>query len=105
MIVIERLLRRAPAVAEPCTYQVGAVRCGAAATRRYLPGWRCAAHTPAALAGRAEVVPDPERTLAGLRERAGLPADYAPPIGTSALIDRRAVASGKRAAGRQARSS
>jgi hypothetical protein len=41
--------------------------CGAPDARRYLPGVRCPAHTPAAIAGRAETVPDPARTLEGLR--------------------------------------
>ncbi|MFI0739321.1 hypothetical protein ACH4PU_14710 [Streptomyces sp. NPDC021100] len=34
--------------------------CNAPGARRYLTGYRCPLHTPAALAGRAE--PDPGRT-------------------------------------------
>jgi len=34
--------------------------------RLYLPGSRCPAHTPAALAGRTVPVPDPGRTLAAI---------------------------------------
>lgn len=40
--------------------------CSRESWRRYLPGWRCAEHTPAALAGRAEVAPDPALSMAGL---------------------------------------
>lgn len=39
-----------------CGYYSGATgrHCGAAKTRRYVQGWRCDDHTPAALAGRPE---------------------------------------------------
>lgn len=56
--------------------------------RLYGPGFRCPAHTPAAVAGRAEPPPGP-----------GMPAGAwtaLSPLGTSALVDARAVASGKR---------
>lgn len=84
-----------------CTYQLGEGICGTsdAAVRRYLPGWRCSAHTPAALAGHAEPAPDPARTLTGLRIAAGLPLDQLTP-GTPTIVDDRALGSGKRAAGR-----
>lgn len=81
-----------------CTRWLGDAYCGAPNARRFLPGWRCPACTPAALAGRPEVTPDPARTLAGLRKAAGLPVDYTPPISTSTLNDQRAIASGKRRA-------
>lgn len=44
--------------------------CGATTRRRFLQGWRCPAHTPAAEAGRPEITPDPTRTVDGLRRRA-----------------------------------
>lgn len=43
--------------AEPCNYWHPSGPCGALPTRRYLNGWYCPAHTPAALQGRPEVVP------------------------------------------------
>lgn len=63
-------------------------RCGATPTRHYLPGHRCPAHTPAALAGQ----PEPP-------EGAGpLPGAWTTPTpqAASALMDNRAIASGKR---------
>ncbi|QFY09672.1 hypothetical protein GBF35_26125 [Nonomuraea phyllanthi] len=41
---------------KPCWHWIGAEmrRCGATPTRFYLQGWRCADHTPSALAGRPE---------------------------------------------------
>jgi hypothetical protein len=42
-------------------------RCGSSSTRRYLPGWRCAPHTPAALAGR----PEPGATATAYRPQFG----------------------------------
>lgn len=56
--------------------------------RLYPCGWRCALHSPAALAGRSEPPPGP-----------GWPAGaWSTPIGqgVAALIDERAIASGKR---------
>ncbi|MEU5838812.1 hypothetical protein ABZ820_34825 [Streptomyces diacarni] len=73
-----------------CTHWDGAQQhhCGTAeGVRLYGPGLRCPAHTPAAVAGRAEPPPGP-----------GMPAGawtVLSPLGTSALIDARAVASGK----------
>lgn len=78
-----------------CTHLAGTTVCGDEAVGRYLTGPRCAAHTPAALAGQPEAAPDPARTLNGLREAAGLP--LAPVlIATSGLNDERAIASGRR---------
>lgn len=59
-------------------------------------GYRCPAHRPAVVNGRTEPVPDPARTLTGLREAAGLPPLYAPPLSASHVTDDRAIASGKR---------
>lgn len=51
----------------PCGhYADGAGVCGTQPTREYLTGDRCKAHTPAKLAGRAEIVPDPARTLVAI---------------------------------------
>lgn len=57
-------------------------------TALFACGWRCTAHSPAAMAGRPEPPPGP-----------GWPAGAwttPSPLSTSALIDNRAVASGKR---------
>jgi hypothetical protein len=54
-----------------CDYWSNGGRCGKPETRRYINGQRCAAHTPAALAGRPDIEPDPERTLAALQAKAG----------------------------------
>lgn len=62
--------------------------------RSYLPGRRCPEHTPAALAGRPESLPDPELALDALRDSKGLRYGYRP--SDSALLDKRAIASGKR---------
>jgi hypothetical protein len=43
-----------PPADRPCSHHGPAGHCGATPARLYLPGWRCAAHTPAALAGRPE---------------------------------------------------
>lgn len=51
----------------PCSHETQGEVCGALPTRRYLNGHRCEQHTPAALAGRSEVAPDPDRTLAALQ--------------------------------------
>jgi putative DNA primase/helicase len=55
------------AVDRACNYWSNGGRCGQPETRRYLNGWRCVAHTPAALAGRPDIEPDPELTLAALQ--------------------------------------
>lgn len=83
----------------PCTHVAVATVCGATPTRRYLTGDRCAAHTPAAVAGRTEAAPDPALTIVGLRTAAGLPVDFMAPNSTSTLLDERAVASGRRRSG------
>ena len=77
-----------------CGHWSDGVECGQAPTRRYLAGHRCAAHTPAALAGRLDLEPDPERTLDALREKAGRIWTYSE--NDSALINERAIASGRR---------
>jgi len=84
-------------VSAPCGYYTAGGHCRATPTRRYLQGPRCAAHSPAAVAGRPETAPDPALTLTGLRRSAGL-ADVSTPLTASALIDDRAIASGKRRA-------
>jgi hypothetical protein len=53
-----------------CDHWSNGGRCGNPETRRYINGWRCAAHTPAALAGRPDLEPDPELTLAALQAKA-----------------------------------
>lgn len=70
--------------------------CGASPTRLYLTGRRCPNHTPARVAGRPEVTPDPALTLDGLRAAAGadVTRSYTPTSPTG--IDRAAVKSGKR---------
>lgn len=83
---------------QPCQYWTGVVYCGAVPTQLYLSGLCCAAHTPAALAGLPETVPDPTLTLVALRRRAGRDPNYAPTAGSAALIDDRAIAGGKRRA-------
>jgi hypothetical protein len=81
--------------AQVCGFWVDAAYCGAAPARPYLPGPRCADHTPAAVAGRPEPTPDPASTLAALLARAGR-RTIGTPISASQLIDDRAVISGKR---------
>ncbi|WP_019547618.1 MULTISPECIES: hypothetical protein [Streptomycetaceae] len=80
----------APGTPATCGHWLGAEHrhCGTKTVRLYGTGLRCPAHTPAALAGRPEPDPGP-----------GMPAGAwttVSPLGTSALIDARAVASGKR---------
>lgn len=69
---------------EPCDGLVGQ---HTGPVRFYLTGWKCPAHTPSALAGRPEPSPGP-----GLPHGPRIPA----PMSASALIDDRAIASGKR---------
>jgi hypothetical protein len=57
----------ATAVNRDCDYWVNGGYCGNPKTRRYINGWRCAAHTPAAIAGRTDIEPDPDLTLAALQ--------------------------------------
>lgn len=54
---------------ETCTRWVGAVeRCGGEAIGRWEAGWRCCAHSPAALAGE----PEPPAGPGWVRYRSGL---------------------------------
>ena len=69
-----------------CDHWDGTRFCGADEARAYLPGMRCPAHTPAAMAGR----PEPGRTATSLPKMAPLPQS------ASRVNDNRAVASGKR---------
>jgi hypothetical protein len=82
--------RPAAAGARPCWH------CGTRdGVRAYLNGPCCSRHTPAALAGHHEPIPDPTTTLAALRERAAIAAAaHQPP--TTTVVDERAVTSGKR---------
>jgi hypothetical protein len=78
-----------------CTFWVEFRYCGEAEdVRMFLPGMRCPAHTPAAVNGRPENPINPAMTLDGLRRAAGLEFNYRPT--DSALVDNRAVASGRR---------
>lgn len=75
-----------------------ACQCCGAPGRPYACGWRCAAHTPAARAGKPE--PDTARYCAPLRCYCrGCPSYERPlePV-TATVVDVRAVASGKRRA-------
>lgn len=80
----------------PCEHETAGTLCGHPTRRRYLTGWKCATHTPAALADRPETTPDPARTLNGLRAAAGLPTDRSYTPTGETIIDARAKASGKR---------
>ncbi len=95
------LARTAPpraqeAAAHGCEHYTHGAHCGAPARARYGTGWACDAHTPAALAGRTEVVPDPARTLDGLRAAAGIDVSQPMTPASPTVVDQRAVASGKR---------
>lgn len=87
----------------PCGhYSDTAGTCGASSAAGYITGPRCPDHTPARLAGRPEAVPDPARTLEGLRKAAGLdPTAPMTPAGET-VVDARAKASGKRRSSPQA---
>jgi hypothetical protein len=50
-----------------CTHWLADHFCGVQIARRYLAGWRCAEHQPAALNGRTVPVPDPRLSMDGLR--------------------------------------
>ncbi|MFJ4009414.1 hypothetical protein [Streptomyces sp. NPDC090026] len=74
-----------------CWHWIGAERRHCHATdsvRPYLSGLRCPLHTPAALAGRPETPPGPGWPPAAWTTPS--------PLSASALVDQRAVASGKR---------
>ncbi len=81
-----------------CEHWDGTARatCAEPSTGYYLTGRCCPAHTPAALAGRPETVPDPPLTLAGLRIRAGINPQQTAPLAASRLIDDRVIARGSR---------
>lgn len=68
-----------------CQALAGPTLCLAEPARPYTVGYRCEAHTPARMAGRQDVEPPFEGSMAVFLTRAG----------KSALIDDRAVASGK----------
>ncbi|MFI7315184.1 hypothetical protein [Streptomyces hygroscopicus] len=74
-----------------CGHWIGAERRRCLArdsVHRYVIGWRCPLHTPAAMAGRPEPQPGP-----------GMPAaawTTLSPLAASAVFDARAIASGKR---------
>lgn len=84
----------------PCTHWNGAAAtcCGATPARRYLPGMRCAAHTPAALAGQPEASGQycPPKICWCGRCAWWTPASHHPI--DSWTTDARAIASGKRRA-------
>lgn len=98
-----------PRYARPCNQwsRVAGRHCGAVPTRLYIQGPRCRAHTPSALAGQPEPPEGrcaPGRCLCGkpecpayetfhLRDR------YAAHLDAWAVVDARAIASGKRRAG------
>lgn len=63
----------------------------------YLTGLACPLHTPAAAAGREEVVPDPEWGSEAGYAKSGWHRSFN--RNDTALIDNRARASGKRASG------
>lgn len=68
-------------------------KCGRPA-RRYLNRDWCPGHAP------ANPQPDPVRTMRGLQATRHLPTT-APPLSASALIDERAIVSGKRRASKK----
>lgn len=68
-------------VETPCKHWTGDRHCGVTPTNVYLTGARCIDHTPSALAGRPESVPDPERTITGLRARRSEPSDVIITVG------------------------
>lgn len=69
--------------------------CGVRPAGLYAAGWRCEDCTPAACAGRDEPpTPDPALTLDGLRRAAGIVWTFKRT--DSALVDDKAIASGKR---------
>lgn len=64
-----------------CGHEDGGHPCSeVAAVRHYLTGNRCPAHTPAAIAGRDDVTPDPELTLEATAAAAGRPIPALGPL-------------------------
>jgi len=70
--------------------------CGDPDSRLYPAGQRCDRHSPAAIAGRTVPTPDPDLTLLGLRQAAGLPPWPGVNLSSSTLNDDRAIETGKR---------
>lgn len=66
-----------------CGLYEGGDNCGALSERRYMNGWRCPRHSPAALAGRTETTPDPARGAAALRTREDWPPRRSREYGTA----------------------
>ncbi|MFI6903063.1 hypothetical protein ACIBKY_17505 [Nonomuraea sp. NPDC050394] len=86
----------------PCTHWNGAAatHCGATPTRPYLPGPRCPAHTPSALAGRPEPTGGhcaPKRCYCG-ECPSYTPHNPYPSLADSWVTDARNIATGKRRA-------
>lgn len=80
-----------------CEFWTQGTYCGATEqVVRFNPGRRCPAHTPAALAGRPEVRPDPALTLDGRRAAAGADPEVPMTPASPTVVDQRAIASGKR---------
>jgi hypothetical protein len=77
--------------------------CGRPPVGVFLTGPSCANHTPAAVAGRVDHIPDPELTLEGVRAKAGRLYSYV--ANDSELLNARARAKGQRASGAQRRAS
>lgn len=71
--------------------------CGSTDTRLYLVGPACAAHTPARMAGRDELTPDPEWGIVAGYRRSGW--RYSFNRNDTALKDTQAVARGQRVSG------
>jgi len=91
--VAESMERRRLANAARLTHGCGAgvgrgLTCENRPAVLYPRGWRCSTHSP------ARVVPDPARTLAGLREAAGLRAESFT-VGRT-VLDNRAESKGQR---------
>ena len=80
-------MNRGPA---SCTHYIGAEQrhCGATPATRHANWWACVDHTPAALAGQ----PEPPQGTGPLPGAWTTPT----PQSASALVDNRAIASGKR---------
>jgi hypothetical protein len=75
--------------------------CGATEAKLYPSGYRCAKHTPAAIAGRPE--PPDMSTVPPRWIRPDGTVVPPPPLSTSWVHDRRAVESGRRVSGARRR--
>lgn len=78
----------------PCEHWTDGTYCGEPRTHQYVSGPRCVAHTPAKMANREDLVPDPESTLEAIRRKAGRVESFNP--NDTALNDQIAIATGKR---------